>query len=940
MRRGWIVVALALLIGLALWLLFVSATDDGGTGGAAPPGAVQHGARATPQPLAVAPQPAAERTRSVLETAVVAEDAAPEPSWRGIVIDADGRPLAAARVWRLRQPDTVPLHPQAPRKSGTTLFDTATWVDTSATGSFSMPWAPSAEKTHWALLVRHPDHVPLLVSCDGPLASGADVGTLGLTRGARVTGRALTAEGQPASGADIRLWLLPYSVRCILGPPPLPDGLDDALLETRTDVNGRFTVDGLPAAGISVDVDAVGHAPLRSQAMPVAAGALLDVGDLRLSRGGLVSGRVFDADGMPLAGAEVRASNSGLEAMALWEHAVHRELEWARHGIPTMIGIRDTHEAKACWTTSDADGRFEISGLVTPRCAVLAAAPGHEPASAGVLPVGTSGIELRLQRLGVMHVRLVNEADGEPLSDASLSMLRAFRRGGSVDRATDTLPLERTGPAEFLVSEVCDAPLVALVESPALGVAVIACAGLSPGEYEASIVVRVPRAASVEGAIRTPQVELADGARVTLTPYSYADFLGVFTQVALDVDGNGRFRSGPIPAGRWSLAASAGGRTAVQREVSLEPGQALAGVDFVLSKAALLQVLLLDPDGQPIANAELLVVDALAPAGGAVGVGFMRTDAAGRAQCDIPAGALRVERRDPPLVHDLGVVVEGETRVVTLQHSRVAVLQGTLSADGLPVAEATVDFKCFSRSVRTRTDAAGHYSLEVPGGLAGVVRGFSPRGGIVERSIEAPPGATLVVDLVFGSGAVRGVISDAATGEGVAGVGVQASRADGPPYGQAIQTDETGHFALGQLADGAWTLSLSGREISEVAPVSVHLPEDETRELHIAVVRNGSVAGVVRNVQGVPASTEHRVYLLGTEDAFPTHHTARVQDSTFRFEGVAPGDYALCVMRPPGNHERMADRATILALAWTRMSVHVGSGVETIQDLVLPPGMP
>ncbi|HTE04664.1 MAG TPA: carboxypeptidase-like regulatory domain-containing protein, partial [Planctomycetota bacterium] len=272
----------------------------------------------------------------------------------------------------------------------------------------------------------------------------------------------------------------------------------------------------------------------------------------------------------------------------------------------------------------------------------------------------------------------------------------------------------------------------------------------------------------------------------------------------------------PDVAERVRVAAS------VPERPAAAPAALVASVDRAAgaepAPQAMLQVLLLDANQEPVAGAALCVLDLAA--GGTFGapVASLRTDAAGRAQGPVPAGTLRVELRVPLIEHDLGVVAAGETRAVTLLYPRAAMLQGMVSAGGRALAGAVVSVRRPTRSASTTTDAAGRYELGLMGGMPDTVCARSPLGGLVVRALQVPPGATVTADLEFGSGTLAGKVIDRITGEGVPGVKLQLSRPPDPRLGSAVMSDDLGRFSLGDVADGEWSLSLSGG-VSDTEPL-------------------------------------------------------------------------------------------------------------------------
>jgi hypothetical protein len=91
------------------------------------------------------------------------------------------------------------------------------------------------------------------------------------------------------------------------GPPAVPLGV--GLRTATTDQNGRFLFEGIDPGRYRVDVQKAGFAPLMGAAAPVdvGSGQRNESLEVLLQRGAVITGRVFDAEGQPLAEAQVLA---------------------------------------------------------------------------------------------------------------------------------------------------------------------------------------------------------------------------------------------------------------------------------------------------------------------------------------------------------------------------------------------------------------------------------------------------------------------------------------------------------------------------------------------------------------------------------------------------------------------------------------------------------
>jgi RNA polymerase sigma-70 factor (ECF subfamily) len=115
---------------------------------------------------------------------------------------------------------------------------------------------------------------------------------------ARLSGRVLDAAGGPLFDAEVR-------ARRVWSSPEEPAGAETAALaSTRTDSSGSFEL-GLEQAGfLRLEIETDGFAPLGWQLF-VHAEQELDLGAVVLMRGVQLAGRVRDAAGVPVAGAEI-----------------------------------------------------------------------------------------------------------------------------------------------------------------------------------------------------------------------------------------------------------------------------------------------------------------------------------------------------------------------------------------------------------------------------------------------------------------------------------------------------------------------------------------------------------------------------------------------------------------------------------------------------------
>ena len=215
------------------------------------------------------------------------------------------------------------------------------------------------------------------------------------------------------------------------GPPP----------EALTDENGRFAFNGLAEGDYRVDVQKTGYAPSVQPFDPsVSVHVPNDRLEIRLQRGGVITGRVLDGSGQPV---------SDLSLMAL------RRLDMPRGGptqwLPSpMMGGQQTNDV----------GEFRIAGLAAGEYIVAALRPMSSPfGSATVTPTA--------------HVTATTTTYYPGTSNQAAAQPIAVRAGDTVANIEFTMQLS---PAFRIAGRVVDesgqpvqGAMVMLISDPRIG---------------------------------------------------------------------------------------------------------------------------------------------------------------------------------------------------------------------------------------------------------------------------------------------------------------------------------------------------------------------------------------------------------------------------------------------------------------------------------------
>lgn len=430
--------------------------------------------------------------------------------------------------------------------------------------------------------------------------------------GGRLVGTVRRHDGQPVAGAEVTANVIGGS------------DFSASWYSTRTEADGRFVIEGLPARKLGVRAT-VEREPVLEEPIEVAVPAGGEVSVvIALVAGGAVHGSVVDQRGAPVPGATVNASGS-------------KRWEW--------FGNTSSH-------TRD-DGGFAIDGLRPGKYRVVASrgdwgerlrAPGKNDDDQGgeaveVIAGQTASVRLVVEsQAGEISGRVV-DPKGQPITDAFLDAQResdsaaaaegSARRGvrwswRGVPVLTDTdgkFTLRELSPGKYTVRAYRRGGGEALAEHVAVG---------------GSVTLTIRPTGSIAGAVKsTPAPD-----RMTL---AVVDKASSFRRSEEFFRSNGAFTIRDLPAGSFEVSIESPSGTG-KATVQLTEGQALTGVAIELASRAKVKGRLVTSDeGKPLAG----YVVAARPTGGDLVFGGdvspPTSDADGRFEiADAPAGRVQV----------------------------------------------------------------------------------------------------------------------------------------------------------------------------------------------------------------------------------------------------------------------------------------------------------
>jgi protocatechuate 3,4-dioxygenase beta subunit len=695
------------------------------------------------------------------------------------VIDAvTGRPLAGAWIWPAEAP--------------------AAAVRSGEGGRFDLP--PAAGR------------LPFVAALPGfvtttwrPAAQGPT--TVALQSAGSATGRVLAA-GRAAGWVAVRLYL---------------EGRPEPFLQAVAGPDGRFLFGGVPPK-VPVELRA-----LLDDARGVLAGTLSLVPlrpgeerrDLRLvlAPSAVVSGRIVDGGGRPLAGVALRL------------------LPEERPATPLLRQTDPTSRA-ATAARSAADGRFELLARAAGRFRLDAERAGFVPRSvSGIALSGSARLELGDLMLdaAVALAGTVVDEQARPVVGATVEARAPATAVWRSRAATDgqgsfaLAGLPAGEPLEVTVRHPDFVPArLADLAAPAEGVEVVLRAGavLSGRVVDASGR-GVPEAVVLASVTARP----GEGTGAAAGPPE-VDQRGV--------DPEGRFRFADLPAGTATVRASAPGyqpadRAGVEIDAAAPVGEE---IELVLEPAAALAGVVRAPDGAPAAGARVTV---LRPASAAPAAASAFADHGGGFRLDgLEPGPIEVMAehdhwRSAVRSFDLAL---GENRVELILLPGLTVSGRIVDERGAPVAEAELA----AAPVAPGTAPAGARLRTARSSADGSfeVRGLQP--GRLELVARATGFVPVRAELALGEGSLAGIEVRLARGGSIHGrlLGLEPGELErlevaafSPQHGGAIgRAVSVQSYRVDGLAAGEWTVIASvpgGRQ----ARATLHLEAGAEAEVDL-----------------------------------------------------------------------------------------------------------
>lgn len=705
--------------------------------------------------------------------------------------------------------------------------------------------------------------------------------TVSLAPAVAVPGLVVDEAGKPVAGAEVDV------IAAEAAPPK-----GEVRGWSRTDASGRFRLDGLePGERLTARVRASGFAALESTLPPIPA-------DVRfvLQRGRTVVGKVADASGRPVAGAEVRA--------------------WPADPAARPEDLLRAREREMRQTTA-RDGSFSFAAVPAGQLDLSVRAKGAAPAwLQGVEvpsgPAGETPFDLGRIVLGpelVLRGTVVDDT-GAAISGARVTAVPATTLPRPGDLAGEPPPASLTDPDGRFALAGVETGVRLFLRAERDGF-LPATQEVQPSAESDPVLLTLKPAEALRGTVLDEEGGPVEGARIVLLtgggnrPKPLASAMS---------DRAGAFSIAAAQPGSHHLAVQATGYLAWLQPLTVEAGPSQP-VEVRLARGAALSGRIVSERGEPVEGAGVSL--AMEETAGLVAPGTV-SDAEGAYRLEgLPDGPRQVRVLHPDyLPVNRQVELDGETAQSFTLKAGAALSGQVVDEKGEPVSGATVTVQAETDPIsipQRWSDAEGRFRVpglaparysvlvELEGYAPAELSGVEIGRGRPDLLVRLTRGATLF-------GQIHGVPAEER--------GRLQVWASGPTLVQKAGTvDPEGRYRIESLGAGPWRISARaeglGREVS--APLNL-VADQRDAFLDLEFATGYALAGVV--TRGGDAVEGALVSVRGADSA----GAVTGPQGRFRIGPLTPGSYQVVVL----------DRATGASRSW---SLDLDNDRETVFDL-------
>ncbi len=773
----------------------------------------------------------------------------------------------------------------------------------------------------------------------------------GVIRGRILSGRGARAKEDdtsrtPLAGADVGA--VPRGLRDLVFVEEVLDATHAV-----TDADGNYVLEHVPPGEVDVLAIAPGHLPAKGPSTWIADRGRADVADFELARGELVSGRVVDSSGAPIAGAQVR-----------WNMIDMSKFQFDFSFAPLLAQAVKGFE----YPKTDADGRFTAGPFAgDPPFSIEFWKTGFENQKVKWDPKSPGELTIVMKSGGAVEGIVMDSTSHEPVTSFSISgtdridadaeapgRMNPFAGGLSVESKDGTFHVAPVKSGKISLDFAAPGYLATSVED----------IEVQEGQTTRGVIVALDRGATIVGRVLGANDAPLAGAQVFAksaeptsnangkkrrgvdtnqiveqAPPGVTDYLvalGFLGDRAVSTKADGTFKLTGVPPGKTIVVATH--RDYVPKrsspiDVALD---APSSIEIKLSQGGGVFGRALDHFQRPLQSA---IVIAMSPGnieknGGAIYQGHCDANGDYKIEHMSSGGYFLMLTRGDESLHPLSFMSTAKFDFVSVpadelvrydmhdDSSGAARVFGRVSADGVPAERGNVVAINYESESLLGVDLkiatireGGNY--EFPGLAPGTYRfklsqvALKGRTMDAELEVDVPDQPEMRIDLPLPSGGIEGRVVDLATEAPIANVELSLSDPSKPQpsglFGQMMarddvireRTDAKGEYKFERLQAANYRLVARPPHdgAAHYAPskeIEVRVGENSLRRgVDFALEPSLSIHGFVKGADGAPiASATIIARPKGVTNARPESATSAATGA-FAIDFLAAGEFEL-----------------------------------------------
>lgn len=552
----------------------------------------------------------------------------------------------------------------------------------------------------------------------------------------------------------------------------------------------------------------------------------------------------------------------------------------------TIVRLFDSNNALTQATETNANGLYGFTGITPGAYTIVAIHPNFERRQIAFTATSNETATVNFVLSGIPGTLVGTVKDSETNTPLVGALVEVFPSGGTLAVARRTTD----GTGQFNISSLAPGNYTVVAsnlnyESQTVGAIIVS------GEITNVEVILLLDPAIVSGTV----TEL-NGNPINNAGLSFFNQSGILIGSTV-TDVNGNYVMGGLPAGSYTVVASAPQFAHVSKGLIVAPGQNITNFNFELSRDVGKIVGTITGDGISLVGVTVSLLE------DNVFIVSTVTKSDGTYMFEnIAPGAYTVSASASGFgVNQVGAVLQANmvTEANIDLHFLVGAIAGTVTdTSGMPIVNIAVTIQVFYINGqllrKVQADHTGVFVVTglVPGSYVLTASAPQYQTNRVGANVKANEVTNVEVSLLAAAGAIAGTVVEFRTNEPIVGSSVKITDINGFIIGAAV-TDESGRFHIESLLVGTVNVIATAEGYTSISRAAI-IPLNTTVDIILSLQLNpGRIVGTITDIQGFPISGAVITVIDGTTAVITTVLTQN--DGSYRVESLTPGVYTILV---------------------------------------------